>query len=300
MTWPEAISSFITFLKLEKGLAGNTIEAYSNDLNKLMAIFTGEKQKLQPHHVRLNDLQRAISQLFAPGDSARSQARFVSAVKTFYKFLLLEDHTSHNPTALLEAPKLGRKLPEVLSVEEIEIMLGAIDLSKPEGHRNKAIVETLYSCGLRVSELTNLKLSNMYLDEGFIRVIGKGSKERLVPIGQQAIHAIELYIGQYRAHQKPDKVSRDILFLNRRGRYLTRVMVFTIIKNTALHAGLQKEISPHTLRHSFATHLIEGGADLRAVQEMLGHESILTTEIYTHLDRQFLRQELVEHHPRGK
>ena len=232
------------------------------------------------------------------GISPRTQARNVSSIKAFFQFLRYSGELESNPSTLLESPKIGRKLPVVLSVNEIDRMVAAIDLSKPEGHRNKAIIETLYGCGLRVSELVSLKISDIFATEGFIKVKGKGSKERLVPIGRTALNEINFYLEYYRNHLQVDTRSGDILFLNRRGKGLTRVMIFTIIKDLSRKAGIKKTISPHTFRHSFATHLIEGGADLRAVQEMLGHESILTTEIYTHLDREFLRQSIMEHHPR--
>ena len=235
------------------------------------------------------------------GLNARSQARILSGLKAFYKYLMMEDIIDNSPAELIESPKIGRKLPEVLSIEEINEVISTIDLSKPEGERNKAMLETLYSCGLRVTELINLKLSNLLLDEGFVRVVGKGDKERITPIGSIAIKQIKIYVASKRNHMNNiDKKSEDILFLNRRGKQLTRVMIFTIIKNLAQKAGIKKIISPHTFRHSFATHLVEGGADLRAVQEMLGHESITTTEIYTHLDREYLRQAILDFHPRGK
>jgi integrase/recombinase XerD len=231
--------------------------------------------------------------------SARTQARIISGLKSFFKFLILDEKIDHDPTALLESPKVGRKLPEVLSVSEIDQLVAAIDLSKPEGQRNKAILETLYGCGLRVSELTNLKISELYFDQGFIKVTGKGDKERLVPIGRKAIKEINYYFEQNRNHIKIEKESENIVFLNRRGKKLTRVMIFTIIRQLAEKINLKRVISPHTFRHSFASHLIEGGADLRAVQEMLGHESILTTEIYTHIDREFLRDAIIRYHPRS-
>jgi integrase/recombinase XerD len=233
------------------------------------------------------------------GMSAHSQARIISGIKSFYKYLLLENILNHNPTELIEAPKLGRKLPDTLSLEEINKIIEAIDLSTPEGQRNKAILETLYSCGLRVSELVNLKISNLYFNDEFIKVVGKGDKERLVPIGSVAIKQINIYKNEIRSNLAVKKEHEDVLFLNRRGSKLSRVMVFTIIKQLAFKIGLKKHISPHTFRHSFATHLIEGGADLRAVQEMLGHESITTTEIYTHLDRDYLRQAIIQFHPRS-
>jgi integrase/recombinase XerD len=244
------------------------------------------------------NLQQFIIWLSELGITARTQARNISALKSFFGFLCYTGILTENPSSLLEAPKLGRKLPIVLTVSEIDRIVASIDLSKPEGHRNKAIIETLYGCGLRVSELVGLKISDLYFNEGFIKVKGKGSKERLVPIGSTAQHEIGFYLEKQRNHQIIDPKAGDILFLNRRGKQLTRVMVFTIVKDLATKAGIKKTVSPHTFRHSFATHLIEGGADLRAVQEMLGHESIITTEIYTHLDRDYLRQAIIEFHPR--
>jgi integrase/recombinase XerD len=300
MNWPEVIGEFKSFLTIEKSLSENSVEAYIRDLEKLYAYLKQSGKLPPPDEVQLEDLRHFIEALNNAGLSARSQARIISAIRAFYKYLLIENKLENDPTLLLEAPKTGRKLPEVLSVEEIDKIIAAIDLSKPEGHRNKTIIETMYGCGLRVSELVNLKISNIYLDDGFIRVEGKGKKERLVPIGKTAIKEIRLYLSEFRKHVIPDKAAQDILFLNRRGKKLTRVMIFTVIRELAKKAGLLKTISPHTLRHSFATHLIEGGADLRAVQDMLGHESILTTEIYTHLDRHYLREVLIEHHPRAK
>lgn len=299
MDWKFYISGFKSFLKLEKSLSDNSIEAYLNDLSRLISFLEIRKYSLTPDQVSLAHLKEFIEWINQMGLSARSQARMISGIKAFYKYLLLEDKIGTDPTTLLETPKIGRKLPEILSVEEIDLLLGHIDLSKPEGQRNKAMVETLYSCGLRVSELINLKLSNVYFDQGFIRIIGKGDKERLVPISPKAIHEIELYLPDRNSLPTISRESEDIVFLNRRGRKLTRVMIFTIIRELAVKSGIKKKISPHTFRHSFATHLIDGGADLRAVQEMLGHESILTTEIYTHLDRQYLRDAIIRFHPRS-
>lgn len=299
MNWTEAISEFKTYLKLERSLSENSILAYSHDIKKFNSFLQMTNREPGPEQVCPEDLRQFIQWINELGLSPRSQARIISGLKTFYKFLLLEDKIDNDPTALLEAPNIGRKLPEVLSIEEIDKLLLAIDLSKPLGARNKAMLEVLYSCGLRVSELIDLRLSNYYPEQGFIRILGKGDKERLVPIGRKAIKEIELYL-QERTHLPVDPVFRDVLFLNRRGKKLTRVMVFTIIRQLAEKVGLKKEISPHTFRHSFATHLIEGGADLRAVQEMLGHESILTTEIYTHLDREYLRDAIIRFHPRSR
>ncbi|KPK84328.1 MAG: integrase [Bacteroides sp. SM23_62_1] len=299
MDWKSYISGFRSFLKLEKSLSENSIEAYMNDLSKLISFLEIRNYSVSPDQVSLSHLKEFIEWINKLGLSARSQARMISGIKAFYKYLLLEDKIETDPTTLLDTPRIGRKLPEVLSVEEIDLLLGHIDLSKHEGQRNKAIIETLYSCGLRVSELINLKLSNIYFDQGFIRIIGKGNKERLVPLSSKAIKEIELYLPDRNSLPTISRDSEDILFLNRRGRKLTRVMVFTIIRELAVKSGIKKKISPHTFRHSFATHLIDGGADLRAVQEMLGHESILTTEIYTHLDRQYLRDAIIRFHPRS-
>jgi integrase/recombinase XerD len=254
---------------------------------------------LQPAQVDLDLLQKFVKWVNELGMVAPSQARMISGIKAFYKYLLMENLISVDPTQLIEAPKLARKLPEVLTIEDINGIIEAIDLSNAQGQRNKAMLETLYSCGLRVSELVNLKISNLFLNESFVKVIGKGDKERLVPIGSVAIKQINVYKNEVRCHIQPLKSCEDVLFLNRRGGKLTRVMVFTIIKQLATKTGLKKHISPHTFRHSFATHLIDGGADLRAVQEMLGHESITTTEIYTHLDRQYLRDAIIQYHPRS-
>lgn len=299
MDWKSHISGFKSFLKLEKSLSDNSVEAYTNDLSKLISFLEISNYSIAPEKVSLSHLKEFIEWINKLGLSARSQARIISGIKAFYKYLLLEDIIETDPTTLLVTPQIGRKLPEVLSVEEIDRLMNCIDLSKPEGQRNKAMIEVLYSCGLRVSELISLKLSNIYFDQGFIRIIGKGNKERLVPVSNKAIHEIQLYFPDRNSLKSISRESEDILFLNRRGRKLTRVMVFTIIRELAIKSGIKKKISPHTFRHSFATHLIDGGADLRAVQEMLGHESILTTEIYTHLDRQYLRDAIIRFHPRS-
>jgi integrase/recombinase XerD len=295
--WSRDIKNFVSYLKIEKGLAENSILAYQNDVAKLCD-FAVSNQK-SPTEITYNDLKQFIAELFDLGLSARSQARIISGIKQFYAFLLLENVISDDPSELLEQPKIGRKLPEILTIEEIDALIAAIDLSKNEGHRNRAIIETLYSCGLRVSELINLRFSDLYFDEGFIRVIGKGNKERLVPVSPQVQKEIELYNNHIRRHQEITKGHENIVFLNRRGSQLTRVMIFTIIKELAKSIDLKKTISPHTFRHSFATHLIEGGANLRAIQDMLGHESITTTEIYTHLDQRFLREAILSFHPRN-
>lgn len=299
MSWETHLKNFETFLKIEKGLSENTVQAYMHDMNRFHEFSSEQKTLVEPAEIDLRNLREFIAFLNDLGLSARSQARVVSGIKAFFRYLLIEDIIETDPSDLLEAPKLGFKLPEVLGVDEIDRIIAAIDLSKAEGQRNKAIIETLYSCGLRVTELINLRITNIYAAEGFIRVIGKGDKERLVPIGKKALHEIQLYVEHTRRHMLIKEGHENILFLNRRGAGLTRVMIFTIIKNLALKAGIDKKISPHTFRHSFATHLIEGGADLRAVQEMLGHESIVTTEIYTHIDREYLRQNIIDYHPRA-
>ena len=299
MDWRTAIKGFQTYLKLEKGLSGNSVEAYSRDIEKLEQYADSLPNKLKPDAFTLNDLRNFIMWVNELGMLPSSQARVLSGVKSFYKYLLIEDIIKIDPAELLESPKKQRKLPTVLSYQDIESLLDVIDLSKPEGQRNKAILEVLYSCGLRVSELTELKLSNLYLDIEFVKVLGKGSKERLVPIGGEAIKALKLWIENVRVHMPIKKGEEDMVFLNRRGSRLSRVYVFMLIKQLAEMAGIKKVISPHTLRHSFATHLVEGGADLRAVQEMLGHESITTTEIYTHLDREYLKEVITSFHPRN-
>jgi len=295
--WEPYKKGFKAYLQLERSLSEHSIEAYLNDVEKLTVFLLAKELKKTPAEVELGDLQQFLRWIAELGMTPASQSRIISGLRTFYRYCLLEDIVSADPTTLLEAPRLKRALPDVLSFEEIEKIISQIDLSTPEGTRNKAILETLYSCGLRVSEIVNLKLSQLFLDVGFIRVIGKGSKERLVPIGSSAVHYIGIYRSTVRAHMNIQPGEEDILFLNRRGRRLTRVMVFLIIKELVRKAGINKNISPHTFRHSFATHLVEGGADLRAVQEMLGHESITTTEIYTHLDREFLRKTLERFHP---
>lgn len=299
MSWSTYISEYISYLKIEKSLSKNSIEAYHRDIYMLQSFLELQKLNIQPTQIELQHLRDFISWVNELGISARTQARVISGIKSFYKYLLLDEKIENDPTALLESPRIGRKLPVILSVNEIDDLINAIDLSKPEGHRNKAIIETLYSCGLRVSELINLRLTDLFFDQGFIKILGKGNKERLVPISQKAIKEIEIYINHYRIHSKTDKQSENILFLNRRGKMLTRVMIFTVIKMLAKITGLQKSVSPHTFRHSFASHLIDGGADLRAVQEMLGHESIITTEIYTHLDTEYLRDTIIQYHPRA-
>ena len=298
--WEPYKKGFKAYLQLEKSLSDNTVEAYLRDIEKLTQYFTQNNVLKKPAEITLKDLQQFVKWVAELGMTDTSQARIISGIKAFYKYCLLENISQTDPTTLLEAPKLKRHLPDTLSVEEIETILSQIDLSKPEGGRNKAILETMYSCGLRVSEVVNLKISQLYLDVGFIRVIGKGNKERLVPIGSSAVKYITIYKNSIRIHIQPQPGNEDILFLNRRGSKLSRVMIFLIIKDLSAKAGIKKTISPHTFRHSFATHLVENGADLRAVQEMLGHESITTTEIYTHLDREFLRKTLEQFHPAFK
>lgn len=295
--WEGYKKGFKAYLQLEKSLSDNTVQAYLQDIEKLTQYLLLIKEEKSPQQIILTDLEKFVKWISELGMTATSQSRIISGIKNFYKYCLQEEIATKDPTALLEAPKLKRSLPDVLSFDEIESIIAAIDLSKTEGVRNKAMIETLYSCGLRVTELVNLKISCLYLDIGFIRVIGKGDKERLVPVGSSAIKHIEIYKNNTRVHIPIKPGNEDILFLNRRGRNLSRVMIFMIIKELAKHAGITKNISPHTFRHSFATHLVEGGADLRAVQEMLGHESITTTEIYTHLDREYLRDTLQRFHP---
>jgi integrase/recombinase XerD len=297
--WQSHITLFRDYLKLERSLSVNSVEAYIRDVEKLAQFIDLKYRDTSPLKVTSRQLQSFLHYINEVGMSAFSQARILSGIKAFYKYLLFEEMIENDPTALIEGPKLGRKLPDTLSYEEIERMLSAIDLSKPEGGRNRAMLELLYSSGLRVSELVELKVGNIYFDVGFVRVVGKGNKERLVPIGRDAMKYLKIYIDEIRVHVPVKKGYESHVFLNRRGRKLTRVMVFLIIKDLAEVIGLKKVISPHTFRHSFATHLIEGGADLRAVQEMLGHESITTTEIYTHLDRDYLRQVIQEFHPRS-
>ncbi len=298
--WEGYKKGFKAYLQLEKSLSDNTVQAYMQDLEKLTQYLLLINAERSPQQIVLSDLETFVKWISELGMTPSSQSRIISGIKNFYKYCLQEQIVTKDPTALLEAPKLKRSLPDVLSFDEIESIISAIDLSTPEGVRNKAVIETLYSCGLRVTELVNLKISCLYLDVGFIRVIGKGDKERLVPVGSSAVKHINLYKNNTRVHIPVKPGNEDILFLNRRGRKLSRVMIFMIIKELAKQAGITKNISPHTFRHSFATHLVEGGADLRAVQEMLGHESITTTEIYTHLDREYLRDTLQRFHPAFK
>lgn len=299
MNWAETKRGYETFLRLEKSLSQNSVSAYVNDINKLILFFEEHYPAVTPDNVKLTHLRKFVEWMNEKGVSPRTQARTISGIKSFYKFLLIEEVVENDPTTLLESPKIGRKLPDVLNDEEINTIIESVDLSKPEGLRNKAILETLYSCGLRVSELVNLRLSNLHFEQEFVKIAGKGEKERLVPISKRAIEHIKKYLVGYRKKLKIDKSSENIVFLNRRGRKLSRVMIFTIIKNLAEKNNIEKSISPHTFRHSFASALVQGGADLRAVQEMLGHESILTTEIYTHLDKEFLKETVNKYHPRA-
>lgn len=300
MNWQSYIKNYQVFLKLEKSLSDNTIQAYIRDIKKLAEYIGSSDNPKGPVSVNSKDLQDFVHWIHKKNLSATTQARMISSIRSFYHFLLLEDAISSSPAELLESPKTIRKLPDTLSVHEINQIIDTIDQSRPEGPRNKTIIETLYGCGLRVSELTELRISNIYFNEGFIKITGKGNKERLVPLGNTAKKLIIQYLEHIRIHVEVDKNSTDILFLNKRGKKLSRVMVFIIVKDAVEKAGIHKKISPHTFRHSFATHLIEGGADLRAVQEMLGHESITTTEIYTHLNREYLREAILSYHPRSK
>jgi integrase/recombinase XerD len=297
LSWKASFKNFENYLRLEKSLSENSIEAYLNDIRKLEEFITVSGNDSGPSSVTYPDLKEFINWFGSYNLNARTQSRVLSGIRAFYKFLLIDGEINENPSSLLESPKIGLKLPEVLSVAEIDRIVEVIDLSKPEGHRNKAIIETLYGCGLRVSELVNLRLTDIHYGEGFVSVTGKGNKQRLVPISNKALKEIDLY--KIDRKRLPLIYNENVVFLNRRGRKLTRAMIFTIIRDLAGKAGIMKKISPHTFRHSFATHMIEAGADLRAVQEMLGHESILTTEIYTHIDRSFLRDTLIMFHPRS-
>lgn len=298
--WQTYLKGFQVYLQLERSLQANSIEAYVHDVEKLIQYLAIENINIAPDEIKLANLRQFIAYLNKLGLEANSQARIISGIKAFYKYLLMEDEIKQSPAELLEAPKLSRKLPDVLEVHEIDAMVAQLNLNKPEGLRNKAIVETMFSCGLRVSEATELKISCISFEEMYIKVTGKGNKERLVPISLSALQIIDLYQKEVRNHQNVKTGSNDILFLNRRGGKLSRVMIFYILKDLAIAAGIQKSISPHTLRHSFATSLVEAGADLRAVQQMLGHESITTTEIYTHLDREYLRDVVSQFHPRSR
>jgi len=297
MSWESSIKGFKSYLQIERSLSDNSVQAYIRDIKKFANYAI--PLKLNELKIQRENISDFLAELKDDGIAARSQARIISGIKAFYKYLIIEDYIKYDPTELIESPKVGFKLPNTLSLIEIDKLISAVDLSNKQGERNRAILETLYSCGLRVSELTNLKLSNIYFNEGYLKVIGKGDKERLAPIGGRALKYLTTYINEVRNHQTIKKGQEDFVFLNNRGAGLTRVMIFLIIQKLATEIGLKKKISPHTFRHSFATHLIEGGADLRAVQEMLGHESITTTEIYTHLDKDYLRSNIIQFHPRS-
>jgi len=298
MDWKPALKGFNAYLRLEKSLSENTLEAYGHDVELLSKFLEEKKYNLTPDKVQLANLQEFLAWIGESEIGPRSQARIISGIRAFFKYMLMEDMIQQSPADLLELPKLPKKLPDVLSIEEIDALINAIDLSKPEGQRNKAMLETLYCCGLRVTELVGLKITDISFDEGYMKVIGKGNKQRLVPLGKSAEKHIRIYLKEVRSHINIQRDSQDVLFLNRNGKGMSRVMVFLIIQKLKEKAGLHKKISPHTFRHSFATHLVEGGADLRAVQEMLGHQSITTTEIYTHLDREYLRDAILRFHPR--
>ena len=300
MSWDTLVRQFANYLRLERSLSDNSIQAYVRDVAKLKQFVDISNLEVNPLRITTGHIQNFLQYIAGNLEmSAYSQSRILSGIKSFYAFLVYEEIMDHNPAELIDSPKLGRKLPDVLNVYEIEEILDAIDMSKPEGGRNRAMLEMLYSSGLRVSELINLKMNQVYFDIGFLRILGKGNKERLVPIGKSALKYLQSYIEEIRCHVKVHSGHENFVFLNRRGKGLTRVMIFTIIKELVKIAGIEKTVSPHTFRHSFATHLVEGGADLRAVQEMLGHESITTTEIYTHLDREYLKQIIEEFHPRS-
>ena len=296
MSWDTTINGFKSYLTIERSLSKNSIEAYIRDIEKF-AIYA-ITLSINPVNIKREDIKNFLKEINNLGISARSQARIISGIKAFYKYLLLENYINNNPTELIESPKIGLKIPDILSLFEINQIIDSIDLSNNLGYRNKAIIEMLYSCGLRVSELINLKLSNVQFSKGYIKILGKGNRERLAPIGGKALDALKIYISNYRNLRSVNKSNNDIIFLNNRGNKLTRVMIFLIIKKLVLKTDIRKKISPHTFRHSFATHMIEGGANLRAVQEMLGHQSITTTEIYTHLDKDYLRSNIIQFHPR--
>ncbi len=300
MSWDVYIKGFYNYLLIEKSLSKNTVDAYVRDINKMAKYFLDIEKSKNIKSVSYEDFQNYLAHLNDEKIKARSQSRVISSIRAFYKFLIIEKEIDNNPSELLETPKTGKKLPEFLTVDEVNQLVNEINRSKPEGERNLAILEVLYGCGLRVSELIELKLSEIYWKEGFIRIIGKGNKERLVPLGKTATKHLKIYINEIRVHNKINEESKDHVFLNKNGNKISRVMIFKIIKALTSKAGIKKNISPHTLRHSFATHLVEGGADLRAVQEMLGHQSITTTEIYTHLDRSYLKQTILDHHPLEK
>ncbi|MDO4462666.1 MAG: site-specific tyrosine recombinase [Bacteroidia bacterium] len=298
MNWDEDIEFYKEYLKLQRGLSNNSISAYETDIKKLIEYLETQQLELKPSEVKLTHIRGMIEWLAEKGIATRTQARIISGIKQFFKSMIIDERIDEDPTSLIEAPKLGRKLPSVLSVEQIESMLDNIDLSRNDGYRNKAIIGTLYSCGLRVSELTDMQISNISFENGYVRILGKGRKERLVPVNDRVLADIKSYIEGWRSEQDVDPKSSDIVFLNKEGKQMSRISVFNIIKKTVADAGIDMVVSPHTLRHSFATHLIAGGANVRAVQEMLGHATIMTTEIYTHLDRNYL-EESIKKHPRS-
>ena len=300
MSWNVYIRGYQNYLQIEKSLSKNTVDGYCRDIKKLNNFFNGNDDKKKIEEVNYQDFQNYLSYLNDLKINARSQSRIISSMRSFFKFLILEKIIKENPTELLENPKTGKKLPEFLTIEEIELLVNQIDRSKKEGERNLAIIEILYGCGLRVTELIELKISEIYWEEGFIRIIGKGNKERLVPLGKIASKHLKIYLNEIRVHQKVKDLFVDHVFINKNGSKISRVMIFKIVKKLTEKAGIQKNISPHSLRHSFATHLVEGGADLRSVQEMLGHQSITTTEVYTHLDKNYLKQAILDHHPLEK
>ena len=300
MSWNVYIRGYQNYLQIEKSLSKNTIDGYCRDIKKLNNFFNGNDDKKKIEEVNYQDFQNYLSYLNDLKINARSQSRVISSMRSFFKFLILEKIIKENPTELLENPKIGKKLPEFLTIEEIELLVNQIDRSKKEGERNLAIIEVLYGCGLRVTELIELKISEIYWEDGFIRIIGKGNKERLVPLGKIASKHLKIYLNEIRVHQKVKDLFVDHVFINKDGSKISRVMIFKIVKKLTEKAGIQKNISPHSLRHSFATHLVEGGADLRSVQEMLGHQSITTTEVYTHLDKNYLKQAILDHHPLEK
>tara|TARA_B100000902_G_scaffold139745_1_gene137820 strand:- start:4934 stop:5827 length:894 start_codon:yes stop_codon:yes gene_type:complete len=297
MTWEKSIKDFKSYLQIERSLSSNSIDAYIRDVNKLADYSNQISQNIAT--INTSHIRMFLKEIESIGISARTQSRIISGIKAFYKFLIIEDYINKSPVELIESPKIGYKIPETLSLIEINKLINSIDLSSKHGERNRAIIETIYSCGLRVSELVNLKISNIDFKEGYLKVVGKGNKERFIPIGGQALKYLKIYLEEIRVHQSIIQGNQNILFLNNRGNKLSRVMIFIILKDLAKKSGVAKNISPHTLRHSFATHLIEGGANLRAVQEMLGHESITTTEIYTHLDKEYLRSNIIDFHPRS-
>ncbi|MCH2199958.1 MAG: site-specific tyrosine recombinase XerD [Flavobacteriales bacterium] len=300
MSWNALKKGYKTYLELEKSLADNSVEAYLRDIDKLTQYLSYENLQLLPKDIDQERIQHFLAWVHDLGMSARSQARIISGLRSFYDFLELENEIRSNPMDLIETPKIGSKLPDTLSTNDVLAIIDSVDLSSSSGTRDKAILETLYSCGLRVSELTTLRISHIFDSDGFVRIVGKGNKERLIPIGRSAMKAISIYVSAVRNHQEVHPGHEDFVFLNQRGKALTRMSIFNIVKRQTALAGIRKKVSPHTFRHSFASHMVEAGADLRAVQEMLGHESITTTEIYTHLDRDYLRQELLDYHPRNK